>query len=917
MIGFLRNIVVRVQLAVNPSNIAATVNQIQTALQNAFNTTPAVQGVQTLSGALGTFTRRAVGMVAAITGIRMGLRALAQGLTQAVTAFVEFDKKLQEGVAIMDGVDSFMRDKLGKTAIQLSKEVAFSAKEIAAGYHWLASAGLNAKQSIEAIPLIALFAKAGMMDLAEATQTLVTANAAIGYSSTDARENLAGLVRVADALTKGNQLSTASVEQLTIALNNKAATAARQAGKDIEETVAVLSLFHKQGVTGSVAGERFAIVLRQLASAATRKKEAWKAMGIEIFDSHGKMKNMAEVADELTKVFGRLSPRQQAMALQQLGIQVRTSDAVRMLIGQGDAIREYEKALRSSTGFTKEVAEKQQDTWIEKWKLLRARVMDAVMALGKSLIPVVDDLIKWVGNENGGVIKAIKGFSHWIQDNHDKIKFWAVNVAWLVMSPIKAFRLFADIINMAVAPALGLLGATFGIILAPTYLFAQTMLTLLNVVTMGRMKERIDGWRTSLDEFGKGIANFSVNNFKSAIASFKETFRIGGDDKPDARGAGKRLIDSVFDGLPKVKQNEDEVGTDDDTISDIDPRKTSARASRIQALRDQMNAALAQLTETPTDNALTKVKRLEREFKEIFGEKLPQDIRDGLDRMEEAANREDMFAGLKNQLDLIDKDDTGFENTSNLMTLIDKMKQEAAGLDQSTALYQKYAEAIRAAEEALEDLGQSRESQFEKERNERERVRHQWREWWERSVREPGRKAAETVAWAFERAFTVMISGTKRAKDAWTILGASILSAMAGGLGSFAMKKAKLNAAEAAEQMVRGFAALVNPLTASQAPGYFAAAAKYGGIATMWAGLAGGAAAASSAASGAQSDAFSARDSTGDSVRDSSTRGGDINIYIDGVDPNNPKHQQLIGDTTREYYERYGGQVIVKPYSKP
>ena len=49
----------------------------------------------------------------------------------------------------------------------------------------------------------------------------------------------------------------------------------------------------------------------------------------------------------------------------------------------------------------------------------------------------------------------------------------------------------------------------------------------------------------------------------------------------------------------------------------------------------------------------------------------------------------------------------------------------------------------------------------------------------------------------------------------------------------------------------------------------------------------------------------------GSRVDDARNNGAVINIYIDGIDPNNPRHQKLVGDTVAEYSERTGGQVTV------
>ena len=74
-----------------------------------------------------------------------------------------------------DLVDSFDDNNL-------SAEATASAKEAADAFFFLASAGLDGKQSIAALPIVAQFAQAGAFGLARATDLLTDAQTALGLS---------------------------------------------------------------------------------------------------------------------------------------------------------------------------------------------------------------------------------------------------------------------------------------------------------------------------------------------------------------------------------------------------------------------------------------------------------------------------------------------------------------------------------------------------------------------------------------------------------------------------------------------------------------------------------------------------------------------------------------------------------------
>jgi TP901 family phage tail tape measure protein len=107
--------------------------------------------------------------------------------------------------------------------------------EAAESFFFLASAGLDAQQSIEALPQVAAFAKAGMFDMATATDLATDAQSALGLTVDDAQQNLVNLTRVTDVFAKANALANTSVEQVANAITTKAGVALRSVNKDLEE----------------------------------------------------------------------------------------------------------------------------------------------------------------------------------------------------------------------------------------------------------------------------------------------------------------------------------------------------------------------------------------------------------------------------------------------------------------------------------------------------------------------------------------------------------------------------------------------------------------------------------------------------------------------------------------------------------
>jgi len=316
---------------------------------------------------------------------------------QSVRSFASFDAQMTKSLAIMGDVSDTMRGEMSDAAREVAQATTFSADQAAESFFFLASAGLSAEQSVAAMPQVAKFAQAGMFDMALATDLATDAQSALGLTSDDAAENLDNLTRVTDVFVKANTLANTSVQQISEALTNKAGAALKVVGKDLEEGAAVLALFADQGVKGTEAGEKLNIALRDITRAAGRAPEKFEALGLEVLDADGNLRNMADVVDEFTEVLGPMSDATAAVTLEQLGLTRGVGDAIKLLLGGGDAIREYEAALRDAGGTTEEVANKQLETLTAKLELLRSRFADLGISIGAALAPLAEDLVANLG----------------------------------------------------------------------------------------------------------------------------------------------------------------------------------------------------------------------------------------------------------------------------------------------------------------------------------------------------------------------------------------------------------------------------------------------------------------------------------------------------------------------------------------
>ncbi len=342
----------------------------------------ATKGMRGLAGGMGAGSLAMGGVAAA--GLAVG--AVLKG---SISAFAEFDDKMKSSQAIMGELSDDAMQGMEDAARDVAKTTRLSAADAAESYFFLASAGLDAEASIAALPKVAAFAQAGMFDMATATDLLTDAQSALGLTSDDATVNMQNMVKVSDIFVKSNQLANTSVQQVSEAITNKLGGSLRAAGIDLEEGVAVLAAFADQGLKGASAGEAMNIALRDLSKAARNNEAAFKKAGIEVFDQQGNFMNMADIIEDLEGSFVGLSAQKQADLAADLGFQDRSFKNIQLLLGTSDAVREYEKQLRSAGGATQEVADNQLLSFSAQMDLMKSRVVDAGISLGEALAPVV------------------------------------------------------------------------------------------------------------------------------------------------------------------------------------------------------------------------------------------------------------------------------------------------------------------------------------------------------------------------------------------------------------------------------------------------------------------------------------------------------------------------------------------------
>lgn len=284
--------------------------------------------------------------------------AVASMAAISVYSFATFDDKMTKSTALLLDATEEQKRAMADMAQQVSMKGRASANELADAYMLMGSTGLNAAQQMALLPLVEKFSRAGALDMATANTVLIDTVNALGLSTKNTSDLLRSATRVSDVLVKANIVASGTVNDFATALTKRAISAMRLYKVSLEEGVAVLAAFAKQGIKGAIAGRYFDIMLREITNKNIKFRDSWEQMGIKVFDTAGKLRPIADIILDFENALGGLDDESKTVAMSMLGLSSKSQHAVKSMIGFSEVIRKFNQDMEEATNSTEIIAEK-------------------------------------------------------------------------------------------------------------------------------------------------------------------------------------------------------------------------------------------------------------------------------------------------------------------------------------------------------------------------------------------------------------------------------------------------------------------------------------------------------------------------------------------------------------------------------
>src|SRR5690625_4114830 len=194
-------------------------------------------------------------------------------------------------VAALSGATGDELDQLRAKAREMGAATMFSASEAADAMGFLAMAGFDTNEVLEAIPGTLQLAASAQMDLGRAAD--IVSNILTGYGKTTEE-----LAHVNDVLVASFTSANTNLEQLGEAMKY-AGPVASSAGVQFEEAAAALSLMGNAGIQGSMAGTSLRGALSRILSPTDAAAGAMERAGLSFTDAQERILPLVDILEQL------------------------------------------------------------------------------------------------------------------------------------------------------------------------------------------------------------------------------------------------------------------------------------------------------------------------------------------------------------------------------------------------------------------------------------------------------------------------------------------------------------------------------------------------------------------------------------------------------------------------------------------
>ncbi len=436
------------------------------------------------SGGSGIFSTLFGGISKAQLGISALQFSIGGLVAFSVRAFAQFDDAIIRTMANMRDFTQSNRAMFQAGIFEISGSSITSSRELASALDQINKSGMAAGYATKALAIAEEFAVAGNMNAVEATKKLVEVQRNLNMNGETAEQHFKNMTTLADAFAGMSQMAGVSTEKLMESFGPRFTSAARMHNLSMEDAIALQATYNRMGLEGHRAEEAGTQLLINLTSKSIEHSNAWRQLGVEVYDARGKMKPMTAILSQMDEKIRGLNPQAREAALGLMGFNNRVIQSILPMMGASKEFMRLREEISKTGGVAKQMADMIRGSLIGQLKVLWNNLTNVAIVIGDRIAPLLYPIVN-------GIVALAQAF----------LELNSILQTWIVYAGLAAIALAAIWgVMLMLTPLLPTFGAMLGIVAG--FLAVAATAALIFAPALAAVAELIG--EVSWDDFAEG-----------------------------------------------------------------------------------------------------------------------------------------------------------------------------------------------------------------------------------------------------------------------------------------------------------------------------------------------------------------------------------------------------------------------------
>ena len=352
-----------------------------------------------------------------VRNVGRGFGSIASTMMPAATAvsafgalgtktFMDFEDTIT-GAGVKAGATGEQLERMKETALKLGHDFPITASEAAEAMDRLAAGGVDAEQTMAAMPGIIEASVASGEDMATTSDVITSALNIWNLKTGDVAENTQ---HVADVVQMAANVSKLGMADFGLAMQYAGAPAAAL-GVSIEELSTAMAIMSNNGIEASTIGTSLRSTMSRLASPPKEAAAAIEQLGLHLQNADGSFVGITEAISQMRDAMDGMTDTQQVGIAKAIAGEDAFSGLLALIKTSPEAYKEVEDSIKNSTGSSHEAYVKMQNTLKGSINAMKSAVESLAISFGSTLAPSVKtaaDAIKSIADFLGGLSPATR-----------------------------------------------------------------------------------------------------------------------------------------------------------------------------------------------------------------------------------------------------------------------------------------------------------------------------------------------------------------------------------------------------------------------------------------------------------------------------------------------------------------------------